>query len=284
MGFLDLFRSGNIRRKWTFTAENSVWKLQFSNDGLIVGEDRNTAAKTVTYFCLDEHDGKPRWLGRKFAAEWWSGIEAVDGGLLLVHSYASPELPEHRGIVAVDLRDGTILWENPDVRFTAVSGGSLLCERFSAGLRTTVMLDRTDGRILHDNLRELPAGPQVAAIDEGRFIFPEILMPDDREAHSAIARLLHGDDLVGSVEYIRRGELLMFNYHEKNAHSTPQQVALTNTFRILSLANEHPVFTETLNIDVPYPAPDSFFIHDETLYYIKDRSILTAVQLREGSA
>ena len=85
--------------------------------------------------------------------------------------------------------------------------------------------------------------------------------------------------MIGSVEYIEHDDMLLFNYYENNEESIQNQAVLNNYFKIVSIANKGLIFSETFNMNVSYPVPDAFFLHDEELFYIKDRSILTAIQL-----
>ncbi len=280
MGFLDFFRSEALRKKWIYKSAGSIWRILFSGNGLIAGEDRDGDSKTVSYFCLDEDTGKAIWLGRKFGREWWSGIDAIAGDLLFVHSFASPELPEHRGIHAIDLRSGMVRWEQPAFRFLSADAGGVIASDESSGARRMLLLDPVNGNLVEEIEDSSVAERRTTSeSDIDRSLFPEFLSPENVEESFTVDRFIHREDLAGNIEFIRRGDLLMFNYHEKNSRSSPRQIALDNKFKIVSMANEHLLFAETLNTDVSYPVPDAFFIHDETLFFVKDRSILTAIQL-----
>ncbi len=280
MGILSFLKPGRIASKWTFTAKGVIWRVLFSENGVIVGEDRDEEEKSLIYFCLDELSGKVLWREKKYEKEWWSGIEAIDGNTLFIHGYASPDMPENKGIVAVDIFSGRVLWENPGLRLLSAYKGAIVAEGYYFGKRIFCRLDSKSGIIQEESADRNKFGnmPDLG-IDERRYTFPVTLISGEGEQGKIIYEHVNTEELIGSVEFIEHDDMLLFNYYEKNVKSTENRDILNNYFKIVSIANKRLIFSETLNTNVSYPVPDAFFFHDELLFYIKDRSILTAVRL-----
>jgi hypothetical protein len=280
MGIFGPFKTGKFAPKWTYSAKGVIWRILFSENWMIVGEDRNEEEKSVTYFCVDELSGRILWRGKKYGREWWSGIDAVDGNSVFIHGYASPEMPEHKGIIAVDIVSGKILWKNPDLRLLSVRGGIVVGVHDDFDRSFFYRLDQRTGAILDESTDRDAFGilPGLAC-DESLFTFPETLIPGGNEYCKIIDEYIRREELIGSVEYLEHDDMLLFNYYIKNSGSTPEQIALDNCLNIISIANEKLLFSEMLDKNVAYPVPDAFFIHNDILFYIKNRSILTAVRL-----
>ncbi len=280
MGIFNFFRPGKIRQKWTFTAKGAIWRILFSENGMIVGEDRNEEEKSISFFCLNELTGKVLWHGEKFGREWWSGIEAIDGNTFFIHGYGSPDIPEHKGVIAVDVFSGRILWENTDLQLLSARDGTIVASFGNLEKRVFCRIDPGTGVVLEETTNRTVVGnlPDLE-VDERRYVFPVTLIPGEDKNSKIIREHIRPEELVGSIEYIEHDDMLLFNYYEKNVKSTQSQVVLNNYFKIVSIADEGLVFSEVLNTNVSYPVPDAFFFHDEELFYIKDRSILTAIQL-----
>ncbi|MBS4028163.1 MAG: DUF4905 domain-containing protein, partial [Ignavibacteriales bacterium] len=87
---LNLFSKKQLRPVWQYTCDGILWRLKVSNNRLILGEDRNTEAKTVSYFCVEETTGKILWKNLKFDEPFWIGINAVYNNVAYFHEYESP--------------------------------------------------------------------------------------------------------------------------------------------------------------------------------------------------
>lgn len=280
MGIFSFFKPGRFAPKWTFTTEGALWRILFSEHGMIVGEDRDEEEKLLSYFCLDGLTGRVLWDRQKYGMEWWSGIDAIEGNTLFIHGYASPDMPVHKGIIAVDILSGKVIWENPDLRLLSVHGGTVIGNRDFFERRIFYRLDPLTGAVVEETTDRKKFGDMPGlGIDERRFTFPVSLMPGGDAPGEIIGEYIRPDELIGTVEYIEHDDMLLFNYHEKNMETSSERIILKNYFKIVSIANEGLLFSETLNTNASYPIPDAFFLYDDVLFYVKDRSTLTAIPL-----
>jgi hypothetical protein len=280
MGLFSLFGPERIKPRWVFTAGGVLWRILFSDTGIIVGEDRDEEVQTLSFFFLDESSGKILRKGEKYGGGWWSGIEAIDGTTVYIHGYASPDMPIHKGIIAVDIFSGNILWENPDLRLLWARDGRVVACREYFERSVFYRLDPVRGTVLEEaNDRKTFGDLSGPGFDEHRFRFPETLRFGEDGRSKIIREHVRPEKLVGSVEYIEHDDLILFNYYEHNKRSSQSRVVLGNQFKIVSKANEKLIFSEVLDTDAAYPVPDAFFFHDGMLLYIKNRSILTAIRL-----
>src|SRR3989304_2231091 len=112
MKLFSLFKAGKIRPAWQYKTDGQLWRILFSESARIVGEDRNEEKKEVTFFCLDEMSGEVLWNRVRLKEHWWIGIETLYDGIVYLHEYVKPDLPQHHKIIALDLESGERPWRD----------------------------------------------------------------------------------------------------------------------------------------------------------------------------
>ncbi|NUN68799.1 MAG: DUF4905 domain-containing protein [Bacteroidetes bacterium] len=244
----------------------------FTGDGLIIGEDRDTESKTASFFCVDGSTGRTLWSGKDFGEAWWIGLLGVKDGTLYLHGFKKPDMPEHKHIFAVDVRTGQLRWKNSDCAFLAVAENDVFGFKDLFERRVFYRIDGRTGTLLE----ELTALPDSVDPNERYertdFRFPS---PVPKEAIPAPVAP-HITDAV-AAEYVAGERYTVLNTHRRN---TPPAEGLTNRVMVIGNDGHRVLFTDTLNSATPYPVPDSFFMDGDRLYYIKERTTLTAVRLK----
>ncbi len=287
MSLFSLFKNGKINPAWQFEAAGQLWRILFSGSGRIVGEDRDEEKKEVTFFCLDELSGEVLWKGIAFEERWWIGIEAFYDGIVYLHEYIKPDLPQHKKIIALDLDSGRILWRNDELEPLFVAGAKFFAVRSSFEKRVLYELDPVTGEIGRE-FSEDDEGFETAQrrLDPSRqdFAFPEVFeagVEQENELKDIIHSHYDFRKLVGSVEYIHYAGLLFFNYHERIGSSSADHPALNNIFKVVNTNKNRVLHSEVLNENASAPTPDSFFLKGSQLFYIKDKRCLVAFHLDE---
>jgi TolB-like protein len=74
---------------------------------------------------------------------------------------------------------------------------------------------------------------------------------------------------------VDKDNLLFFGYHEKGNMGG----RLRNTLKIIDQNNGDLILAETLNESLQNAVPDSFFLQGNMIYFVKERSSLTAVNI-----
>ena len=99
---------------WKYRTKGILWRVGPVGPASLAGEVRDPERKEVRFFCLDRLTGRVRWEGKQFGDPWWVGIECGIENVLLLHGYAHPDMPGHRGLIAVDTFTGDVLWSNQE--------------------------------------------------------------------------------------------------------------------------------------------------------------------------
>ena len=285
MSIFSLFKSDRLTPEWTYSGGSIIWRMVLAENGRIVGECRNSEEKVASFFCLDMSTGKALWGDLCLGEPWWVGIEDVQKNVVLLHAFAKPDMPEHKGIRAIDTASGVQLWRNDDVSYWFGHEDRVLAYRDFFERRVGYEFDLQSGLLLktHDtSLEELHALRGRAAEEES---LPEVALPEifvEEEADAALAALVRketkGKELSGRVEYIRQDDAFVFNFHAQTRDKTGY-LKLENNLVVYRLQDNKRVFAEVIGRHLTRYVPDSFFVKHPFVLYIKDQRVLAALRL-----
>jgi hypothetical protein len=259
--------------------------MVLAEHGMLLGECRDPENKVASFFCLEMASGKVLWRDLRLDEPWWVGIEAVQKNVVLLHAFAKPDMPEHKGIRAFDVASGAQLWRNDDAAYWFGYGDRVIAYRDFFERRVGYEIDLQSGRLLktHEGtLDELHELRRHAAEDlsHSEVMLPEIFVEDSEPALAAlIGKETKGKEISGRVEYICHQDVLMFNFHVQMRDRFGESPKLENNLIVYRLTNKKRVFAEVIGRDLAGYVPDSFFVKHPFVVFIKDRKILTALQV-----
>jgi hypothetical protein len=263
---ISFLRSGRTPHKtWTYSAGSYIWRVLPTPEGLFIGEERDPIARKASFFCLDAADGKVLWHHIPLGDGWWTGFAASTQGVLLLHGYAAPDLPQHLKIFAVDVRTGTPLWSNGSVTFAGVHGSEVHAATPSG---EPVVLDLKSGNPLpvHAPL------PEMDVPDES-LQFPSAA--DLGEAVPGIKELLNGEPS-GPAELLAVEGHLVVAYCLRT--EAGPEASFTQNLAVIDPRRRKIVFSDRLLASTAVPVPDTCFARDGMLYYIQERRHLIGVR------
>jgi hypothetical protein len=266
---------------WSHKVKGAIWRIHPTMEGVFVGEERRTDQKLAAFFCLQCQDGRELWQIASPGDSWWIGIEAVYRDVVILHGFASPNLPLHRGIIAVDLFSGKKLWENPELEFAGFSDEFVVGARETSSGRSPVLLNRRSGDQCDPGAADHPLalirGEQQLKV---RFPVPlEQLDTSDTRVESIVRRILDREPLFSSVEALKWNDLVIFDHHELSGRGKPENPLFTGVITVVEQVSGTVVYRDTVTNEVPTVLPELFFVQHDVLYYIKDRRTLMAIRL-----
>lgn len=253
-----------------------------------MGEARDKDAKRVSFFAIDGSTGVPLWQNLGFEEPWWIGIEDVTDEVLLLHKFASPDMPQHRGIIALELKTGKRLWSNDEATFWFSHKTSVYVHRLLFEKRVASELDAKSGAVTKEFSED--GEPSLYRIREEAIRsnqdglqFPEVVDPtlNVSEYAAVLKRELPAKGLLGAVELAVAGHFTVFNYHTVALEAGEEGTLVDSRLKIIDDRTGNAVYSDTLSRNSVGPVPDSFFIRNRTLFYIKDQKTLVAVQLTD---
>jgi hypothetical protein len=276
------FATDRRRPAWTYSTRGVLWHLQTGSPEFLVGEDRILDAKEVSFFCLDRKTGVPRWEGLIPDDRWWSGIEAVAGGLVLLHGFASPDMPLHRGLTAVDLGSGAVVWSRPAVRFLRVEGDAIVVVKDGWEGGSVGRLEIGTGATLGEAERlRPPVG--VAGRRDPQTRLPQPFVEtaiEDAVLLAAIRSVIPETVRPESIVGVRWDDHYVLSYCEPCSDRAGEESGFRSSLVVLGGVRWAPLFLDVLQEAVAAIAAEPFFCQEGILYFVKERSTLVAVPLR----
>jgi len=280
-------RDKQIRPTWRYRTNGILWRVvPAAGSGKLVGEDRDVGQKETTFFCVSQTSGEVLWQGVEFSERWWIGIEAIHRDVVLLHGFAKPDMPEHKGVFVVDLLTGRKLWSNEECKFLVVEGDVVLAAKDSLEGNIILELEYRTGAILRSwgNNGQVVRDAQrrISSKESDAMEFPVPLgRLDDGESEVAelVRSYCNNKSIVGHIEVLDGEDAIIVNYHERMGQGEDTEPDLKNTIAVLERESGSVLLHETINENVQAVVPESFFVQHGTLFYVKNHNTLTAVSL-----
>ncbi len=267
---------------WQFEARDVLWGLLPADGGRIIGEERDLGRKRTAFFCLDQSTGLILWRGRSYGEDWWTGMEAVAGEVLFLHGFATPSLPIHKGLVAVDVASGKQIWKAADFTFVRSSRDSVFVASGDARGATLHRLDARSGRVLESFQRdqERPELSEPEATVDAGVSAPlplDSLSPVSSAARVALREA--GGEGERPPEGICDNGYLVLAVRGAGGDGPEAKGSSGLDLFVINQANGKTKYRDRLHAGVEGSARPTFFVRNHLLLYVKDHRFLTAVPL-----
>lgn len=286
---MSLFRQKQkLKPDWVFSQTGNLWRFIFGGEKYIVGETRDLNNRIVYFFVIDITTGKT--LLKDFLFEngnYWISIEGANSKYIFLHRYDKPELPYHKNIIALNIQNGQILWENEDYIYLLNTEEKLygIKQKFESYEIAEINLD--DGKLKNIipesghseiyNLREKSSDLQSEFSD-----YPINFSEEKNENISDIIKKETGNqEIKGDIEFILKNRFIVFNYY------VPAGIDMTdlnhrfyeNRLCIFDIKTGEKIYTDVLNKKSTYNVPDNFFTRNNYLFYLREKKELVSIKL-----
>ena len=111
------------------------------------------------------------------------------------------------------------------------------------------------------------------------YLFPENFIRSkiaNEEYQKYLQQILMNNLVKGEVSYLKIEDLLLFNYHEISKTNT-----LNNIFIAVDLSSNKILLKERLDKNLVNLMPESFFVKDNFLFLLVDKTKLLVYQIKE---
>lgn len=272
-----------IKKKYSYSDGKQVWRIKLTDTKKLLIETRDTEKMEAYFHCFHLADGKTIFTNQQMYEKYWLGIEAIHNDVILFHKFAKPDMPGHKGIFAFDINTQNVLWENEDYSFLFILEGKIYSYKEIFEGRRFFILDVLTGELIED-LGNNPSNiSDLKDLADAKFDFAAYKFPDfyygtgsipiiDNMINSETEKL----SLVGNIEFVQYENFLLCNYH-----SNSNNKGLTNTFVVFNLKKKKKIFKEILNINLNAFAPDSFFVYNNLLILMKEKTQVVVYELAE---
>jgi hypothetical protein len=271
-----------VKQNYTLTNNRTIWRLIPSGNKLLI-EERDEINKQVYFNCVEIESGKYLLKDYRTDEKFWTGIEAFENDKIYFHHFVKPDMPGHIGIFVYDLASDSYIWKRDDLVFLFLYKDNVFAFYQKFESRQFFALDAQTGSLIKEygenpdevnKLREKLLQEEYEKYKN--YQFPE---PYDAGKLSPECRLLteqiKENELVsGIIDFVKFNDLLLLSYH-----SAADEGKLNNIFRVIEIDTGKIIFEDVLNAGITSYIPDSFFIRENLLFLIKNKTELMVFSL-----
>ncbi len=264
-----------IKKLYYYSNKKQVWRLLPTQTGKLVVEERDPDTKEVFFTCLDIKTGKKILNDFQLEEKFWVGIEEIYKDIICFHKFRKPDMPGHLGIIVFDIKTKSILWETDEYIFLFIYDDELYCYQEKFEGRNFYKLDYLTGKLrakLGEDVNEVNSLREKRLPENNLdYHFTKQFNPDSE--NEDVVRNHLGDikskNLVsGKIDYIHHSGILFYSFHEI-LHSGEE---MNNIFRAVDIETGKVIFEEELNRGIKVFVPDSFFIVNDLLFLLKEKT------------
>jgi hypothetical protein len=291
---MKLFGNKNsLKPLWRFSQKGNLWRFHFGGNEFIAGETRDMNTKKVYLFSLNYKTGKVYLKDFIFdEGNFLITLENVTDKFILVSEFERPEMPVHKGITALDIKTGEVIWQINSNEYLFHTGGRLFAyqQRFESTVLYEYELET--GKLV----REIPSemNKEIYTLRdessddlfEESYNYPRAFSDDgfSESARNILQSELKNVKTFSEPEAIENKNYFIFNFYEDKGINLKDlnERNLKNIFRIYDIKNEELLYEDELNETCRFNVPDNFFIKDNYLFYLKEKQELISIQINEN--
>jgi hypothetical protein len=287
MSLFSRFSKQKVKVKWEYHAIGQIWRILISQNQLIVGEDRDINSKQVSFFCVNSDSGEVLWEGKKFNESWWIELGVVQRNVILLHEFTSPDMPEHKRLIALEALTGKQLWENSDYQLHFAHEGSIVVSKDAIEGKLFYELNLENGIVIreleHSYLNVLR--PEVISKTKSLYSLPEKIDLSSN-SNDIVTLILEQSEKKNGLsleyaEYWSNGNIAAVCYYQNISNSIEKKM-MKQCIKIFDVHNQKLLYKDVLISDAVVAVPDSFFYLNGKILFVKSRTTLKAVQVESA--
>ena len=271
-----------IKKKFTHDNKRPIWRILPTETGKLIIEERGKDNKQVYFNCINIENGKKVFKNFQLEEKFWIGIEAVHNDVIYFHKFVKPDMPHHIGIIAMDVNEKKILWENSKYSFLFIWKEKIYCFQQMFEVRKYFCLDYESGKLIEEFGDDSVKVNEFKKELDSSKPFSNYFFPISYNSNITVAenlkdtfqKLRDNFTFSGNIEYVQKKNLLLFNFHIVNSDGN-----LSNRFKVLDLSSGKFIFEETLIKETKTFAPDSFFVKDDFLFLLFGKNRLSVYSI-----
>jgi hypothetical protein len=264
----------NIKKQYLYNNERQIWRIIPAGNRVII-EERSAENKEVFFNCIDINTGDEIFSDIQLEEKFWVGIEAVEDDYIFFHKFPKPDMPNHKSIITFDINTASVLWKNDELTYLFYYEGKVVCFKQLFEKRNYFLIAAATGNIISElgdddeKINELRQDAIEDYYAEG-YLFPVEFRKDlipETEWEKYLNNYVQKFVIKENVFYVTVNEMLLFNYHEVSGENK-----YNNIFVAVDLESGKVLMKETLNKKIENLMPDSFFVRDNLLFLLFEKT------------
>lgn len=238
-------------KTWHYDFDGLIWSIKVDHyqPGIAL-EIRNKDRKEVSFFSLDPITLAVMPIIMDSAEKWLWGIETITRSTIILHGFVSESSPQHNYLIAFDSKNGQKLWENYHDTFYDESDEGIVVYNSKIEPRNLRLINPVNGQQIKNT------------IDETHF-------PKQKKSTLTFPELIHNKETVPTylpdnsqiIEQITFNDFQIYTYNIESK----QYICIINEKKNIKEVN-------IISENNPTTSSDSFFIYNNQLIFIKNKS------------
>jgi hypothetical protein len=200
---------------FSYSADGQIFRLLAdARRGQLAVEVRHPARREASFAALDLRGPILCFDGLGLDEPWFCGMSALAGGRLYLHTYPDQRHPDPKGIIAVDLAQAAIVWEQPDWYLDQAGPDYVCAYRLGPDGREEVLLAAATGQSVIQPAALAEAQPEASpASQPARY-------PADSPQFVTVAQFLaqrFGWQAMHEIHYLELNEKIIVHVYRRAA-------------------------------------------------------------------
>jgi len=252
---------------FSFSSPAKIWNLLTDREAhYLYLELRDEEAHQVSFTAYDLQVGELLWDDLHFEEDWWIGLSAAEGKLLVLHTYEDNDNPEIKSFFAVRNDTQKIVWQDQRLQVLDVYQGKLygFIREDTATSYKSISLETNEQQNLSD--REI-ADVLKRASPENKYIRHPFHYTAEDTYFGTVSRFVQhylNQQIKAGCEYLDENGLIFISYYlEENK-------ALANYLLVLDKEGEL-LLHEKLDDQLANIGLGTFMLARDQLIFIKQK-------------
>jgi hypothetical protein len=260
---------------WVYSCKTRIWRVVPTSKWILI-EERDIEHKAAMFSCLDRLSGEVVWGGKSFVDSWWVGVEGVSEDNLYVHGYSVPDMPFHKGITAIDIASGMVIWSQDGLVYERAVSDGVVASTGTPGTRTFSLLRGQDGSLI-DKWDELEHARRILTQTDVLHgcLFPLLVYEDSHDIPLVLRRYIQKENTLWPLEFASVGRYVVYSHLIAGSGTS----RVDQIIEVLREGEDYPAYREITDRSVDGFVTDSFFIQEVMLYFVIGRHTIHAVPL-----
>ncbi|MDA9555328.1 DUF4905 domain-containing protein [Pelobium sp.] len=243
---MELVNKEALENSFIKQSEGIIWKIKLDDEQQTIAWETRNNQKQVSFYTYDFKRKRFLLDNFRFEENWLLGLVGVYHNVAYFHGFENEFSPVQKGIIALDLNNQQILWQNFSVSIQEITKEGVIAFDSKIFPRNYQLLDLKTGTTLQKVVIE-----QLVSFTN---LSNQILIPQIH-SNTNIWETWHHLSYLG---------LEIKSYYQQKDTCYQQ---LLQIFK-----NESLIFEDILNTNIQKPNVDTFFVWLNKLVYIRNKS------------